>query len=91
MFGSGFALNHPDPIIRHFWNFEMPPELVEGYGYPDLTPQIKAKILGRNLARMHGIDLEDKRVSIANDRWSELRRSEKAAPWSSLRARLQEA
>jgi predicted TIM-barrel fold metal-dependent hydrolase len=89
IFGSGCALNHPDPIIRHFWNFEMPPELVEGYGYPDLTPQIKAKILGRNIARMHNIDLEDKRIQLSNDRWAEMRSAEKGAPWSGFRARLQ--
>jgi predicted TIM-barrel fold metal-dependent hydrolase len=91
IFGSGCPLNHPDPIIRHFWNFEMPQELAEGYGYPDLTPQIKAKILGRNIARLHGIDLEDKRIALSSDRWSDLRHEGKAAPWSSLRSRLQEA
>jgi uncharacterized protein len=91
MFGSGCALNHPDPIVRHFWDFEMPQELVDGYGYPPLTQEIKAKILGGNMARLHGIDLEEKRTAIANDRWSELRSRGKADPWSHLRSRLQEA
>jgi uncharacterized protein len=91
MFGSGCALNHPDPIIRRFWDYEMPQELVEGYGYPPLTREIKAKILGLNIARMHGIDLEAKRSAIADDRWSGLRRDGETAPWSHLRSRLQEA
>jgi hypothetical protein len=69
----------------------MPQDLIEGYGYPPVTQDIKTKILGRNLARMHGIDLEEKRNVIANDRWSELRSHGKAAPWSGLRSRLQEA
>jgi predicted TIM-barrel fold metal-dependent hydrolase len=91
IFGSGCALNHPYPQVRRFWDFEMPQELVAGYGYPPLTREAKAKILGRNIARLHGIDLEEKRSAVANDRWSELRSQGKAAPWSHLRSRLQEA
>jgi predicted TIM-barrel fold metal-dependent hydrolase len=89
IYGSGCALNHPDPQIRAFWNFEMPQELIDGYGYPPLTREIKEKILARNFARMHDIDLEEKRSAIVNDRWSELRSRGKAAPWSHMRSRLQ--
>ena len=31
-------------------------ELCERFGYPELTPAIKAKILGLNAARVYGID-----------------------------------
>lgn len=47
IYGSGCALNHPDPQIRAFWNFEMPQELIDGYGYPPLTREIKEKILAQ--------------------------------------------
>ena len=31
-------------------------ELRERHGYPELTPELKAKILGRNAARLYGLD-----------------------------------
>jgi predicted TIM-barrel fold metal-dependent hydrolase len=88
IFGSGCALNHPDPQIRAFLDFEMPQELVDGYGYPPVTWEIKRKMLGANIARMHGIDIEQRRQAIAGDAWSALRAEGKAAPWTGLRARL---
>ena len=39
--------------------FELPQDLVEGYGYPQLTDQAKRKILGENLLRLHGMDVDD--------------------------------
>ena len=34
----------------------MPQDIVEERGYPQLTDQAKRKILGLNLARLHGMD-----------------------------------
>jgi predicted TIM-barrel fold metal-dependent hydrolase len=36
--------------------FRIPDELCERFGYPQLTTEIKAKILGLNAARVYGID-----------------------------------
>ena len=44
-------------------NFQIPDQLVEGYGYPKLTPQIKRKIFGENAARIWGIN---KKVAMEN-------------------------
>lgn len=88
IYGSGCSLNHPDPQIRKFWEYEMPQELVDGYGYPPLTREIKEKILGLNFARMHDIDIDAKKQAIANDEWSQRRAQGKAEPWSHLRARM---
>jgi uncharacterized protein len=38
----------------------MPEELQERYGYPQLTDEIKRKILGLNFARLMKIDVEAK-------------------------------
>lgn len=46
----------PQPQIDAFRAFEIPAGLQERYGYPALTWRIKEKILGRNAARVYGID-----------------------------------
>jgi uncharacterized protein len=47
----------PQPAIDAFRAFQIPADLRDRYGYPELTAQVKAKILGRNAARIYGIDL----------------------------------
>ncbi|MER7282865.1 amidohydrolase family protein [Dactylosporangium sp. NPDC000244] len=46
--------------IDLFAEMTMPEDLQEGYGYPELTDEIKAKIFGLNYAKMMGIDVEAK-------------------------------
>jgi predicted TIM-barrel fold metal-dependent hydrolase len=55
------------PIIDAFRVFQIPDGLCEDYGYPKLTPEIRAKILGRNAARLYDIDLEAARQSSQSD------------------------
>lgn len=87
LYASGCALSHPDPILRAFLDFEMPQDLRDGYGYPEITPEMKRKILGGNMAALLGIDTDAVRSRIRDDRWSALRAEGKAAPWSAYRAR----
>src|ERR1700730_13423799 len=46
------------PVIDAFRAFRIPAELSERYGYPQVTPEIKGKILSTNAARVYGIDLD---------------------------------
>jgi len=55
------------PAIDAFRAFQIPAEMRERYGYPELTPAIKAKILGLNAARVYGIDPEETRARTRND------------------------
>jgi uncharacterized protein len=66
IYGSEAPLFHPKWAIEAFWNFELPQDLVEGYGYPQLTEQAKRKILGENLLRLSGMDVEETRQKLAN-------------------------
>jgi hypothetical protein len=43
---------NPQPQLTAFRGFEIPSELQTQYGYPALTPERKAKILGLNAARL---------------------------------------
>ena len=38
--------------------------MVDGYGYPQLTEQAKRKLLGENLARLHGMDVSQLRQKL---------------------------
>src|SRR5579885_1568932 len=60
LYGGETPIWHPRWALDAFWNFELPEDLVTGYGYPQLTKQARKKILGGNLARLMGIDVEQK-------------------------------
>ena len=81
--GSEVPLWHPQWALKAFSEFQMPQDLTDGYGYPQLTPEIKRKILGENLARLHGIDIEAKKAEIANDEFAQRRANGLATAWSS--------
>jgi len=55
------------PAIDAFRAFQIPAELRERYGYPELTPALKEKILGRNAARIYGIDPDATRQRVRQD------------------------
>jgi uncharacterized protein len=64
VYGSEAPIWQPQWALDAFWDFELPQDLVEGYGYPQLTEQAKRKILGENLLRLHGLDVEATRARL---------------------------
>jgi predicted TIM-barrel fold metal-dependent hydrolase len=64
IYGSEAPIFHPRWALEAFWDFQLPQDLVEGYGYPQLTEQAKRKILGENLLRLHGMDVEATRARL---------------------------
>jgi predicted TIM-barrel fold metal-dependent hydrolase len=64
IYGSEAPIWQPQWALEAFWNFQLPQDLVEGYGYPQLTEQAKRKILGENLLRLHGLDVEETRAML---------------------------
>jgi predicted TIM-barrel fold metal-dependent hydrolase len=59
LWGSESPLQgNPRPYLESFVrDFEIPAELTNGYGMPQITREDKEKILGGNFARLMGIDL----------------------------------
>jgi predicted TIM-barrel fold metal-dependent hydrolase len=55
------------PITDAFRAFQIPDALCEQFGYPKLTAQTKAKILGLNAARVYGIDADAARETFRHD------------------------
>jgi len=82
IFATGCAFGHPKPVLDAFMKFSMPEDLIKGYDYPEVTWDDKRKILGGNMARLHNIDLNGIKQSIADDRWAKLRASGTPPPWT---------
>jgi uncharacterized protein len=59
VYGSEAPIFHPQWALEAFMDFQIPDDLVEGYGYPQLTDTARRKILGENLLRLHGMDVEE--------------------------------
>ena len=59
---------HPQWALRAFMDFQIPQDLCDGYGYPQLTDQAKRKILGGNLLRLHGMDVAQTTAALGRRR-----------------------
>ena len=74
IYGTDFPIWYPHWQLDDFMAFELPEDLKQEYGV-DLTPEIKQKIIGGNIARLYEIDIEAKLEQIKDDELSQ-RRSE---------------
>lgn len=73
---------HSRPFEEAFWKFQMPRDLIDDYGYPPLTEEVKRKIFGLNAARLAGFDIEALRRQTKSDEFAKPRRL--AEPFSRL-------
>lgn len=64
LYGGEAPIWDPQWALKAFWELELSEDLATEYGYPPLTKQAKRKILGENLARLHGIDIDDKKKEL---------------------------
>jgi hypothetical protein len=86
LWASGAMAAHPQVVLEAFLDFEMPEELVQGYGFPPLTEQAKRKLLGENYCRLHGLDIEGVKAGVANDDWARQRHAATPhRPWATIR------
>ncbi|HEX6311492.1 MAG TPA: amidohydrolase family protein [Acidimicrobiia bacterium] len=63
----------PQDQIQAFRAFEITPEFQERYGYPELTPKVKRKILGRNSARLYGVEPRVRQCDFTREELEEVR------------------
>jgi uncharacterized protein len=68
VYGSEAPIFHPQWALRAFMDFQIPEDLCQGYGYPQLTDQAKRKILGENLLRLHGMNVQEARATLGRHR-----------------------
>ena len=55
--GVGGGPDGPAPALDVLWDLEIPEDLQEDYGFPQITEEDKRKILGLNFARLMGVDV----------------------------------
>lgn len=65
----------PQDQIQAFRSFQISAEFQEQYGYPAITPQLRAKVFGLNAAKPYSITAEEIRLRTPNDKIGQ-RRSE---------------
>ena len=58
----------PQDQIQGLRTFQISPEFQERYGYPALTPQLRAQIFGLNATKPYGISAEEVQKYARNDR-----------------------
>jgi predicted TIM-barrel fold metal-dependent hydrolase len=58
----------PQDQIQAFRTFQIAPSLREKHNYPEITPQLRAKIFGLNAARVYGISAAEVKKVMAADR-----------------------
>ena len=88
MIASGMALVHSRPVFDAIINFEMPEDLRQNYGYPEVTPEMKQKMLGGNFMKLHGKDIPAFQKTVAGDYWDQRQKAEGTDHelWSHYRA-----
>jgi hypothetical protein len=88
IYGTDFPIWYPHWQLDDFLAFELPEDLKEEYGV-DLTPEIKDKIIGGNIARLYGIDVEVKLKEIQDDELSQRKRALPAEPERGVAGRVE--
>ncbi len=83
LWAMGGLVGHSRWYEEAFWNIEMPKELMEGYGFPELTEQAKRKILGLNAARVLGLTDNQIRDTMTTGEYAKPRRLN--APYATLK------
>lgn len=86
VWASGAMQFHPRVQLEAFGRFQFEDEMREEYGLfgpppGPLTDEQKGKILGRNYARLHGLDIDALRRGIEGDEFAH-ESGDVAAPWS---------
>jgi uncharacterized protein len=77
----------PQDQIQAFRTFQISAEFQERYGYPPLNAVARAKIFGRNAARVYGVDPDEVRRALEWDDAARARAAYLEAPEPSFRTR----
>jgi Predicted metal-dependent hydrolase of the TIM-barrel fold len=90
IYSDGHSVFHSQPILERFRDFQFSEETQVGYGVAPLSHADKANILGKNYARIIGLDIEAAKAKIANDQFAQERaKTGLQAPYSNWKRELE--
>jgi predicted TIM-barrel fold metal-dependent hydrolase len=88
VWASGCSVLHAEPPLRWFWErFQFSEEMREREGLPEITEEIKRKILGLNYLRIHGLDAGVIAKNIASDEFAVARAKGKPEPYATTHSK----
>jgi len=79
LWSTGCTVVHPQHLLKLFWDFRFGEDVLERHGIPQIDEGVKRMILGRNYARLVGLDLADWQARQAGDAFDG---AEMKEPWS---------
>jgi len=85
LFASGNNLMHPRPLLDAFARFEFSQEILDEFGFTQLTEQDRRNILGENALRLYGLDRDELLAAVSDDEFERARATTDRAPWSGVR------
>jgi hypothetical protein len=74
------VIGPPHWQIQGFQTFTIPDEMIEKHKYQQLTPEVKQKIFGENVARLFNIDTQKARQGVESDMLYKLRNDGEPLP-----------
>jgi predicted TIM-barrel fold metal-dependent hydrolase len=66
-------LGSPQPQIEAFRMFQISKDFQDMYGYPEITPEIRAKIFGLNAAKIYKVNPDEARCAIKQTKLAQLK------------------
>lgn len=70
LWSTGCVLVHPQHLLERFWSLEFSDRVLEKFGIEQLSRADKEQILGKNYARMIGLDVASAVEAVADDEFS---------------------
>lgn len=84
MYGSGSNLSHPAPLLAAFDGYQFSAEIIDEYGFDQVTAEDRRAIVGGNALRVHGLDPVQAVARLDGDEFAR-RKANGQRPWGQLR------
>ncbi len=85
MYGSGSNLSHPAPLLEAFDGYQFSAEIIDEFGFKQVTAADRRAILGGNALRVLGLDQTQALAGLSGDEFARRRADGPQRPWGQIR------